>query len=102
MKILCYNDFGRWFIPIEMAENPNYTEKDYILDFENQFDKEDFYPDEDRTNQNVINWILNHPKKNTGIYVVEIPDNATDYKIIEEGSYESIYAVVDGKIIECE
>ena len=34
--------------------------------------------------------------------LVEVPARATDWRIENDGGYERVLAVVDGKIVECE
>jgi beta-glucanase (GH16 family) len=53
---------------------------------------------EHRTDPRFIEWVKTH-KNNTGLAVVEIPDNATDWELEDYDGRESIIAVVDGKII---
>ena len=53
---------------------------------------------EPRTDEALINWVLAH-KNETGLKVVEIPDEATDWELNEYDGWESIIAVVNGKLI---
>ena len=51
-----------------------------------------------RTDEVLINWVLTH-KNETDLKVVEIPDEATDWELNEYDGWESIIAVVNGKLI---
>lgn len=67
-----------------------------MLNLESRYDLED-----DRTNVKLIELIESGEDVNSeysDLEVVEIPDDATDYKINEYDGYESVYYVLDGKI----
>ena len=54
----------------------------------------------DRQNPELIKYIEEGNDVNEGdLVVVEIPDEATDFEVDEYDGYESIIAVVDGKIV---
>jgi hypothetical protein len=52
---------------------------------------------EHRTDPRFIEWV--EEQKDNDLVVVEIPDNATDWELEEYDGWESIIAVVGGKII---
>lgn len=56
--------------------------------------------DEVRTSKELIEWVKNHSYEDLAI--VEIPDNATDWELDEYDGWESIIAVIDGKIVHLE
>lgn len=67
-----------------------------VLNLESRYDLED-----DRTNAKLIELIESGEDVNSeysDLVVVEIPDDATDYKINEYDGYETVYFVLDGKI----
>lgn len=67
-----------------------------MLNLESRYDLED-----DRTNAKLIELIesgVNVNSEYSDLVVVEIPDDATDYKINEYDGYETVYYVLDGKI----
>ena len=54
-----------------------------------------------RTNQQLINLIesgVDVNRLHSKLCVVEVPDNTTDYMIMEYDGAETVYYVVDGKI----
>lgn len=57
----------------------------------------------DRTDEHFIQIVEEDPKFASGPYsilkVVEIPDNATDWELLEYNGDEEIIAVIDGKIV---
>lgn len=62
----------------------------------------DLYDDGDdiRTNRIFIDWVLTHEfSVESSLCVVDIPDKATDWKLQEYDGFESIIAVVDGKLL---
>jgi hypothetical protein len=60
-----------------------------------------FAPEVDRTNPKLIELVESNPFEAPDLVVVHIPDNVTDYLIIEEGDdadVETLLFVIDGKI----
>ncbi len=51
-----------------------------------------------RTNEDFIAWVLDHDAE-TSLAVVEISDYATDWRIEEYDGMETVWTVVDGKMI---
>lgn len=51
-----------------------------------------------RTDKHFVNWVESH-KNETSLKTVDIPDNVSDYEITEYDGYESVTAVLNGKII---
>lgn len=56
------------------------------------------YEGDIRTNETLIAWVREH-RDETELALVEIPEEATDWEMSEYDGYESIIAVVDGRII---
>lgn len=52
----------------------------------------------DRANSNLINFVENYPDACGDLTIVEIPDNATDFDIMDYDGMETLIYVVDGKI----
>lgn len=52
-----------------------------------------------RTNPKLIEWVNGHPY--SGLRVLHIPSNATDWRRLDYDGKETVIAVVDGKIINC-
>lgn len=87
MKIVINKCFGGFSV------NDNIVK---MLNLESRYDLED-----DRTNAKLIELIESGVNVNddySDLVVVEIPDDATDYKINEYDGYETVYYVLDGKI----
>jgi len=59
--------------------------------------------DIDRSNVLLVAMVEENPAEVSGRYarlaVVDIPDNATDWEIVEYDGFESVTAVVDGKLV---
>lgn len=57
----------------------------------------------DRSNPQLVAMVEENSKAVSGDYayltIVEIPDNATDWELLEYDGFEEIIAVVDGKIV---
>lgn len=84
MKIVINACFGGWSINPEIADKYGF----------------DMY-DEDITNEKLIELIesgVNCSDECSNLKVVEIPDNATDWRVIEYDGAEYIIYVVDGKM----
>lgn len=87
MKIVINKCFGGFSV------NDNIVK---MLNLESRYDLED-----DRTNAKLIELIEageNVNSEYSDLVVVEIPEDATDYKINEYDGYETVYYVLDGKI----
>lgn len=55
--------------------------------------------DEDvRSNFQFVRWVMEHPN-DTDLAVVEIPEYATDWELDEYEGFESVIAVVNGRIV---
>ena len=78
MKIVINNDFGGFDYPNEQFEGC------------------------ERNDIQFVEWVENHSNEcqfdGTSLEVVEIPDEATDFDIIDYDGSESVVYVVDGKI----
>jgi len=84
MKLVINTCYGRFGIRRFIAESYGF----------NQYD-------ESRTNKKLIELIERGVDCNTSrsrLEVVEIPDEATDYEIIDRDGAENIHYVIDGKI----
>lgn len=85
MKIVINKAFGGFAVPSEVADVLNC----------------DTYPLEDeeieiRTSKELIEWADSHP--DSPLTAVDLPDKITDFEIDEYDGWESIIAVLDGKI----
>jgi hypothetical protein len=88
MKMVINADWGGYEVPDEVEE---------MLDHECKCGRWNWGEDE-RVHPLFIEWVKNH-KNETDLSVVNIPDNATDYEILEDDGFETVIAVVDGKIV---
>ena len=52
----------------------------------------------DRANSELVNFVENNPDDCGDLTIVEIPDNATDFDIMDDDGMETLIYVVDGKI----
>lgn len=81
MKIVVNGDFGG-----------------YGCDVSNEFEElVDNYAN-DRVNSELVNFVENNPDDCGDLTIVEIPDNATDFDIMDYDGMETLIYVVDGKI----
>lgn len=53
-----------------------------------------------RESEELINYLEENNSEDCDLKVVEIPDNATDWRLNEYDGLESIICVIDGKIVE--
>ena len=59
-----------------------------------------YYADDIRTDETLIAWVREHRNdEDNELALVNIPENATDWELNEYDGFESIVAVVDGKIV---
>ena len=87
MKIVINACYGGFSLPKEFCEKYNMRT----------------YEDIERTDPRLVSFVESHGrvKENCALLVVEeIPDNATDYMIVEYDGAEDLYCVIDGKIEE--
>lgn len=88
---------------MKIVINVNYGGFSLPIDFCEKYDMDE-YDDISRTDKRLIEFIESHEngvKVRFGkLFVEEIPDNATDYMIIDYDGAESVYYVLDGKIYE--
>lgn len=93
MKYIINTTYGGFTIPTQVMEALNQKDNDW--------DNADI-----RTNPHFIHWVEHHSAKlatkgrKSELAVVEIPDNATDWRLEEYDGLESIIAVVDGKLVD--
>lgn len=87
MKYVINNEYGGFEFPGEL---------------EAYFEKKGLWYDDDeaRTDPRLIEWVENHP--GTDLAIVVIPEEATDWEMQEYNGWESITAVVNGKIVHLE
>ena len=71
----------------------NKTYGGYLLD------NPEYYQCE-RNDEILIHYLEEYPEHNPGIKVVEIPDKATDWRVMDYDGLEWVVYVVDGKIYE--
>lgn len=58
----------------------------------------DIFNEEVRSNFQFARWVMEHPHA-TDLEVVEIPEYATDWELDEYDGFESVIAVVNGRIV---
>lgn len=87
MKYIIHIGFGPFRMPKEIADKFGCDAIGDSCD----------YGDNIRTNSDLISWVESHP--NNSLAIVDIPDNATDWKVIDCDGSESVIAVVDGKLL---
>lgn len=56
------------------------------------------YDEEVRSNFRFVRWVMEH-SNSTDLEVVEIPAGATDWELDEYDGFESVIAVVNGRIV---
>lgn len=54
-----------------------------------------------RTNPELIAWVKEQPEETRELDIAEIPDDATDWMMIEYDGSETVYACVNGHIVTC-
>lgn len=52
----------------------------------------------DRSNPILVEEVEKHPEEFEGLQIAHIPEEATDYTIVEFDGFEVVFYVVDGKI----
>lgn len=52
----------------------------------------------DRSNATLVEKVEKYPEEFEGLQIAHIPEEATDYTIVEFDGFEVVYYVVDGKI----
>lgn len=88
MKYVINGEYGGFRIPEEIL--PKIPEAKWKYD-----DSEEI-----RTNPELIGYVLNNP--DCDLVVVEIPDNATDWRVNEYDGAEDVICVVNGKLCGAE
>ena len=84
MKIVINNDYGGFGLGV--------SEKcKQLIELANK-------RNEERTNQDLIEFVENNPDECGDLAVVEIPDAATDWEIRDYDGLEDVVYVLDGKI----
>lgn len=84
MLVVVNGNFGGFCIPCELEE---------ALDVEFRYDDSM----EIRTNQLLIDWVLQHTEE-TDLTIVRVPIDYTDLKIFEYDGIETLWYVQNGKI----
>ena len=93
MKYIINRTYGGFTIPDQVME---------ALELTSAYD----VPGDMRMNPHFIHWVEHHSAelakkgRKSELAVVEIPDNATDWRLEEYDGLESITAVVDGKLVD--
>ena len=82
MKIVLNGDFGGFGYGIKNREFRKFVDR-----FEYS-----------RENPELIAFVENHPEDRGDLVIATIPDNTTDYTIIENDGFEELIYVVGGKI----
>lgn len=86
MKLVLNQNYGRFNPPKDFCEQRGYSTP---------------YPSIERDDPDMVAWVESHAGPN-GKYgdlgVVTIPDNSTDWDIIEYDGWESIVYVIDGRL----
>lgn len=88
MKIVINNDYGGFGM--------------YVTERARQMFQEAGYSGEERTNKDLINFVKNNPDECGYHIVVKIPDEATDWTILEYDGLEEVIYVLNGKIYYAE
>lgn len=92
MQIVVNRQYGSFKIPSEyMIKHPD------LSDGTRRFSRYD-YEDSDRTSDDLVSYAKNN--KESGLGVVYVPDEATDYRINDYDGLESVIYVLNGKIID--
>lgn len=81
--MVIYCRFGGYYVPDDVADEINCETFDDAVQI--------------RSNPKFIDWV--EKQRPLNFRVVEIPDNATDYIIMDYDGWETVLAVIDGKII---
>ena len=90
MKLVINNSWGPFEVPAQFKYLENQSKDPKLLDI--------------RKDPDLIKWVEEHPEGfdvNYGrmvLKVVDIPDESTDYVILDYDGVESVYFVVDGKL----
>lgn len=90
MKLVVNDEWGGFAVPKVMQD---------ILHCERYPMEEDIFSV--RTDKRFVNWVLTHADE-TSLAVVEIPDNATDWRIEDYDGIETVWVVVNGKMQRAE
>jgi hypothetical protein len=90
MKVVINTSWGGFKLPEEVAKK---------LGCSVWGNFEDSYEAISRSDERLVEAISNYPYRTT-LDVVEIPDNATDWRIEEYDGMENVIAVIDGKIVD--
>lgn len=90
MKIIVHKGLGNFHYPEKFCRR-------YHLDRDNWLEYD--YDDEYRFHNFLIDWILKNPEDSEGLRVINIPEEATDWDIIDYGGSETVVYVVNGKLM---
>lgn len=87
MKIVINNDFGGFDITEQEAKMLGVDRYKALIDADNF-----------RTNPDLVGLVKSGKVHNQDLVVVDIPEEATDWMIVEYDGYEVVHYVMDGKI----
>ena len=91
MKVVINTSWGGFKIPEEVAEKLGCDRWGYLSNYEAI----------SRSDERLVEALSNYPNiTETALDIVEIPDNATDWRIEEYDGMENVIAVIDGKIVD--
>lgn len=89
MKIVIHVNYGGFHYPEKFCQCYGVERYDWM----------DYDYDEYRFDIRLIDWVEKNLQDSEGLQVINIPDNATDWQILEYDGLESIICVIDGKIV---
>lgn len=93
MKVVINTSWGGFKLPEEVAKKLGCS----VWGFYDGFYRNDV----SRNDEKLVKALLEYPNiKETTLDIVEIPDNATDWRIEEYDGMENVIAVIDGKIVD--
>lgn len=84
MDYVINRDYGGFKVPQEVADELDCSVWDFSYEI--------------RTSYELIEWVHAHPNDTT-LAVVNIPDEATDWELLEYDGFEQVLAVIDGRIV---
>lgn len=94
MKVVINVNFGGFSLPQEVADKLG------CGIYGGRIDENGDYTEIERTDPNLIKALEEYPSPIFPLCIVEIPENATDWRIDEYDGAENIIAVINGKIVD--
>ena len=90
MKIVVHKGLGSFRYPEKFCQR-------YSLD---RYDWTEYdYNNEYRFHNILIDWVEKNPEDSEGLRVIEIPEEATDWDIIDYDGAETVVYVINGKLM---